>query len=219
MTNDTTTARPLVGELPADDPRFAVAKAVAVAGAVLGAVAPEQLELPTPCEGVDVHRLRCHLVMVLRRIAAAGRGLPLAEWPVEEDIAETAIAAEWDAAGHDVQAVWTDSSILDRPTTLPWTTISGAETLAIYANELVVHAWDLATATGQTVEWDPELLAVCDVAIHDQLPDADRRPMWDAVAASLPPGVPFEAPFANAVAVADDAPAIDRLVAWNGRQP
>ena len=26
-------------------------------------------------------------------------------------------------------------------------------------------------------------------------------------------------PFAEAVAIADDAPAIDRLVAWNGRDP
>ena len=83
----TTSARPLVGELPADDPRLAMAKAVAVAGGVLDAVRPDQLDLPTPCDGVDVHRLRCHLVMVLRRIAAAGRGLPLAEWPVEEDLA------------------------------------------------------------------------------------------------------------------------------------
>ena len=39
------------------------------------------------------------------------------------------------------------------------------------------------------------------------------------VAATLPAGVPFVPPFGEAVAVADDAPLIDRLVAWNGRTP
>jgi hypothetical protein len=35
----------------------------------------------------------------------------------------------------------------------------------------------------------------------------------------MPPGVPFAAPFGDAVEAAADAPMIDRLVAWNGRLP
>ena len=55
--------------------------------------------------------------------------------------------------------------------------------------------------------------------IRIQLPDADRGSLWAGVAASLPAGVPFSPPFADAVPVADDAPLVDQVVAWNGRQP
>ena len=50
-----------------------------------------------------------------------------------------------------------------------------------------------------------------DVVVYDDFSAGlDRR---------VPEGVPVEVPFANAVDVSDDAPLIDRLVAWNGRQP
>ena len=218
-TTTTSTSRPLAGELAADDPRLAFAKAVALAGGVLDGVQPSQLEQPTPCDAMDVRTMRRHLVTVLRRVAAAGRGLPLAEWPAEQELADDAIASAWDDAAHDVQAVWTDASVLDRQIAVPWAVLSGEQTLAIYTNEVIVHAWDLATATGQRPEWDDDVLAVCEAAIHDQLPDASRGAMWEAAAAEMPPGVPWSPPFADAVEVAADAPAIDRLVAWNGRRP
>ena len=85
--------------------------------------------------------------------------------------------------------------------------------------DALVHTWDLATATGQDVAWDHATLACSWEAIRSQLPEADRDPQWEAVRAMMPPGVPFDGPFANAVDVADDAPLIDRLVAWNGRTP
>ena len=37
-------------------------------------------------------------------------------------------------------------------------------------------------------------------AIHQQLPSAERRPMWAEFAAHLPPEVPFDPPFGDAVA-------------------
>jgi uncharacterized protein (TIGR03086 family) len=214
----TTAARPLEGTLPADDPRLAFAKAVALAGGVLDGVQPEQLDLPTPCPDVDVRTLQRHLVMVLQRVAAAGRGIPPFEWPTEPQLADDEVRGAWDAAAHDIAAVWTDD-VLERTIALPWTTLVGAAVLAIYTNEVTVHTWDLATATGQRPAWDPDVLAVCEAAIHAELPDAERRAMWDAVAAQLPSGVPWADPFADAVDVPADASAIDRLVAWNGRQP
>lgn len=212
-------ARPLVGSLPDGDPRLAFAKAVALAGAVLDGVRDEQLALPTPCDGMDVELLRRHLVMVLRRVTSAGQGLPLAEWPTEADVDDRDLRVAWDASAHELQAVWTDDALLDRPMDLPWTTLPGAEVLAIYVNELLVHTWDLAVATGQQPAWDPEVIAVADAAVHAELPDADRDPMWAAMASQMPPGVAWEVPFQNAVEVPDDASAIDRLVAWNGRRP
>ena len=63
------------------------------------------------------------------------------------------------------------------------------------------------------------MIAFADAAIHAQLPVADRREMWASFAASLPPGAEWEDPFGPAVDVPEEAPPIDRLVAWNGRRP
>ncbi len=206
--------------LTTDDPRSHLAGAVRTATQVVSALTPDQYRLPTPCEGMDVGALAEHTVMALRRVACAGRDLPLEEWPIDaSDVPEGGWADALTDAAHDVQSVWTDDALLARPTTLPWGSFPGGEVLDIYANELVVHAWDLASATGQDPEWDPTVLEASLAVMHSQLPLADRTPIWEEVFAGVPEGVELEPPFANAVDVADDAPLIDRLVAWNGRTP
>lgn len=207
-------------QLQPDDPRSHIAGAVRTVIAVVSALTPDQYDLPTPCAPMDVAALAEHTVMALRRTACAGRDLPLEQWPM--DAADVPAGGWADAladAAHDVQAAWTDDSLLERPTTLPWGVFPGGEVLDIYANELVVHAWDLASATGQDPEWDPTVLEASLAVMHSQLPVADRTPIWAEVFAGVPEGVEIEPPFANAVDVADDAPLIDRLVAWNGRTP
>ena len=123
------------------------------------------------------------------------------------------------SAAHEVQAAWTDAALLDRDTPLPWGTFSGAEVLGVYTNEITVHTWDLARATGQVPVWDDEVLDAAWTAIRHQLPDADRTQMWSEARAQVPGDYPWEDPFANAVDISGDAPMIDRLVAWNGRTP
>ena len=219
MTNHTerpaTTTSPLAG----DDPRMLFARAVSLAHDTIDAVAPEQLHEPTTV-GMDVRDLMEHLVMVLRRVACAGRGQPVPSWPADAaDVADDRFATAWREAAHDVQAAWTDDGLLEQAIDLPWGTFSGAEVLGTYTNEVTVHTWDLAKATGQEPRWDEAVLAAADASIRAQLPMAARAPMWEAAKTQLPPGVPWETPFADAVEVPDDAAAIDRLVAWNGRRP
>ena len=212
-------ARESEGQLAPDDPRARFAGAVMVTAESLRELRPEHWHLPTPCAGLEVGQLAEHLVMVLRRVACAGRGEPTASWPVDAaDVAPGEWAEAFTEAAHDVQASWPDA-VLDRPTELPWGEFSGRQVLGVYTNELVVHTWDLSRATGRSVPWDPAVLEAALVAIHEQLPMADRTPMWNAIKEQLPPEVPWEDPFANAVEVPADAPLIDRLVAWNGRTP
>lgn len=223
MDHDTSTGTrtdptPTTGLSP-DDPRALLAGAVATATDVLAALRPEHWRLATPCEGIDVGQLAEHLVMVLRRIVCAGRDEPTSSWPIDAaDVAKGDWATAFTEAAHDVQASW-PASVLDRPTELPWGTFSGRAVLGVYTNELVVHTWDLSRATGLAVTWDPAVLECASAAIHEQLPTADRTPLWEATKAMLPPEVPWEDPFANAVDVPADAPLIDRVVAWNGRTP
>jgi uncharacterized protein (TIGR03086 family) len=211
----TTEASPV----PADDPRSIFERAASLAGEVIDAVPSSRLAAPTPA-GMDVRDLLEHLVMVLRRVACAGRGEDPWQWPVgAPDVGDEDFADAWRGAAREAKEAWADDATLDRPTALPWGTFGGTEVLGVYTNEITVHTWDLARGTGQSPRWDEDVLAVADTAIHAQLPTSDRSAMWAAAAAALPPDYEWEDPFGPAVEVDGDAPLIDRLVAWNGRQP
>ena len=209
---DTTTHPALV------DPRPAFATASATLVEIADAVEPSQLDLPTPTD-MTVRELLDHVGMAVGRVTAAGRAAPLETWPTEG----FSLGDDWRAAlrAHRDEAVeaWSDDRRLGEQIQLPWAVLPGNETLATYVNEVLIHGWDLAQATGQAPTFDDEAVACAEAVMHDQLPTAERGPMWEAFAAQMPPGVPFSVPFADAVPVADDASPIERLVAWNGRQP
>lgn len=223
MTNSQPTTAPLptAPSLSENDPRTLFALAVGQGSELIAQVHPNQMTLPTPCTDMDVRDLLAHLVMVLERVDAAGQGQDSFTWPgPNTDPADDEWTQTWLDAAHRLQATWTDDGVLAMSTTTPWgATMSGAELLTLYTNEVVVHSWDLASATGQTPEWDERAVGAAWRGITAQLPDADRGPVWDATKAAMPPGIPWAAPFANAVAIAADAPSIHRLVAWNGRTP
>ncbi|CAN5909746.1 TIGR03086 family metal-binding protein [soil metagenome] len=201
------------------DPRRTLLAAAELATAAIDAVRPDQLEAPTPCSDMDVRRLLGHLVMVGQRIAGAGRGEDPATWPGEVvGLADDQWAGAWRAAVDDIGAVWADDDVLGRRVDLPWATQSGTEVAHIYTNEITVHTWDLARATGQSPAWDPRVLQVALDAIHAELP-AERAPLWEQAKGFVSEDYPWEDPFGDAVAVPADAPLIDRLVAWNGRTP
>ena len=71
-------------------------------------------------------------------------------------------------------------------------------------SEITTHTWDLACATGQRPAFDDGVVGLSLATMQIALPPEMRG---------------GEVPFAAPVPVADDAPAIDRLVAWVGRRP
>lgn len=222
--NDTTApARPDAHSLdrPDDlDPRAAFARACALASEAIAALRPDQFGRPTPCDAMVVRDLLAHMVMAVQRATAAGRGAELHTWPVEPTgIADDAWPAVWAAAVREAATEWRDDTRLDRPTVLPWGMSVGRRVLAIYTNEVIVHTWDLARATDQSVEWDDDVLAVAFDVMRTEMPAAGRQELYDELFGSLPPDVPREVPFELAVEIPDGAPVIDQLVAWNGRNP
>jgi len=203
----------------AEDPRLAFAKAVALGTAVIGRVGPHQLANPTPCSEFDVGALLEHLVVVLRRVAALGRGDdPFGAGVVEKVEGDTSLE-RWLAAASDVAEAWSDDAVLARTMRLPWAEDAGAAMLVSYLNEVTVHTWDLATATGQRPAWDPDVVSLAFDGIRF-MPGQNRAAMFEGMRAAMPPALAdFTYPFADAVPVPADAPLIDRLVAWNGRRP
>jgi uncharacterized protein (TIGR03086 family) len=205
----------------APDPRPLFAKAVAIAAPVIAGVHRDQLTLQSPCVEFDVKGLLDHLVFVLHRVAALGRGdeafapNSMADAVIEHDD----YAADWIAAAALVEEAWSDDATLSHTVVLPWATMSGAAVLAMYVSEITTHTWDVAIATGQRPAWDDDVCRLALDAMRRDLPMADRTPMWEQFKAHAPANFEFDPPFANAIAVGADAPLIDQLVAWTGRQP
>lgn len=217
MDNHTITPQSSEPTLAPGDSRALLAGAAATACNVMDGVTPDQWDLPTACDGMCVGQLLEHLVMVMRRVERAGRFVPTAEWPMDAaDVPAGGWCDAFIAASHEAQTAWT-SDRLAEPRELPWGLFPGDAVLGVYTNELTVHTWDLAQATGQEVVWNQDVLETSWDAIHQQLPIAKREEIWAAVKASLAPDYPWEDPFGDAVPIADDAPLISRLVAWNGR--
>lgn len=198
------------------DPRHLLHRAIATAGSVIASVRPDQLTAPTPCSEMDVRAMLGHLVGVLDRITALGHGddpFAVTESPVADD----GWSDQWKAAAHRAIDAWRDDALLERQMSLPWIHGDGGDILTSYCSELTVHTWDLAVSTGNRPDWDDDVIAAA-LAARDFLPSEHRLALFEEISSAL--GLEEVAiPFAEAVTVPDDAPAIDRLVAWNGRDP
>ena len=227
-TSDTSDIRPdstsLGGSAPTldpTDPRSIFAGAVRTATVTIAAVRPDQLGLPTPCGEYDVRALLGHLATVLDRVTALGDGAdPMAFPLVVTGIADDGWTQRWLVGAHEVQRAWTDPATLERMMSLPWAQQPGSRMLAMYTNEVSVHTWDLAMATGQRPVWDEAVLLVAFTAIQMAMPAGDRRTRFEEMVRVKNLGrLVTEPPYGEAVEVAADAPLIDRLVAWNGREP
>ena len=203
------------------DPRPLFLSALDTATQVIGAIRPDQLDAPTPCTGYDVRQLLGHLVGVLPRVAAMGRGAdPMSVGDAPAGVADDAWPATWRAVADDAAAAWRDDAALERTVVLPWATDTGAAALLGYVNEITVHTWDLARATGQEPAWNDEAVGRALNLMHTWLPGEHRAEIFAEVRKSMGPAA-ADAPdaFAEAVSVPAGAPLIDRLVAWNGRRP
>ena len=167
-------------------------------------VRDDQLDAATPCPAYDVADVLDHLLGLARAFtAAAGKELgEMTDSAPEPD--GGALPADWrDAipvALDRLAEAWRAPGATDGLTRVGGVDLPGEVALLVALDEVVVHGWDLARATGQSYDPDP-----------------------GAVAASLGFAQSFapegEGPFGPPVAVPDDAPALDRLAGATGRDP
>ncbi|MFC7533087.1 TIGR03086 family metal-binding protein [Actinoplanes sp. GCM10030250] len=126
-----------------------------VTGVVRG-VRDDQLDEPTPCTEFQVRDLLNHLLQVTRNFEALAHRKDV-DWTAGSD----RLSGEWreEIAGDlaALSSAWADPQALDGVSPgmgLPQRTVG-----QMLVADLVVHSWDLATATGQAYEVDPALLA------------------------------------------------------------
>ncbi|WP_374610793.1 TIGR03086 family metal-binding protein [Gordonia sp. (in: high G+C Gram-positive bacteria)] len=184
------------------DPRPAFRVATAWMTALLTGITDDQLEAPTPCEDLDVRTLSAHVVATAERARALADGLDVRTM---RTIAEEHDAATYSALVEAALEGWADDASLTRMVQVPWGEVPGAGALWGYVSETLVHGWDLAVATGQPAEADPET-AEATLAVAQQFIPAEIR---------TDPNVPFGV----VVEPRPGAGPTERLANWTGRDP
>ena len=170
--------------------------------AVAGVV-DDQMDNATPCEGWDVRALLNHLVSGNLWAAELGAGATIDEVGTRLDgdlLGDDALGA-YEASAKVAAATFEAPGALERPCAVSYGPVPGS----VYAShrfiDVLVHGWDLATATGQDATLDPELVAA---AYELLLAEAEL------VRASGMFGDDLEAP--------DDASPQVRMLAFIGRE-
>jgi len=170
---------------------------------VIAGVPADTQERPTPCPGYDVAAMVRHLVGWVRSFEASADGRTFEGDPSAVELGVDP-AAQFRASADRLVASWQEHGF-DREVSVRGGTPQPAEMVFnMTVMEYMTHGWDLAVATGQPVPYT----------------DAEAEEVLQRARVTLPPQFRGEGmPFGGIVSVADDAPAIDRLVGFMGRDP
>jgi uncharacterized protein (TIGR03086 family) len=176
------------------DPRDQLAEIGPLLGSVVGAITPDQLDNETPCAKFTVRGVLEHMIAGATLFTAAFNGTQPGEPPTSDVLAGfgpalTGLADAINAPG-----------ALDKTIDAPFGAMSGEAFARYVALDGMVHAWDMATATGQAIDPDPALVGELDDYAHqilDGMRDGDT--------------------FKPAVEPPADATPIERLAAYTGR--
>lgn len=183
-----------------DDPRFGFAAVTQAVGELLEATPADAVGKPTPCPEFTVKELSEHIILVMRRVAAIGRG---EHWStIEPEPQDSGWAESYREAAHQVMEAWTDAAKLEGMYEVPWGEIPGGPLMYTYTAELAVHGWDLATATGADFAIDDDLLSGPLMAAKFIPAEGRDTP---------------EMPFSPVVDPGPDAPVLDQIAGWMGR--
>ena len=134
-------------------------RAVLAAGTVFAGVKPEQLADPTPCTEWTVRELMNHVVGGTRQFASMMTG----GGPIDrsQDFLGTDPAGAFQGSVAQLRELFAAEGALERPAPTPFGERPGIVLLEMRVNEMMVHGWDLAKATGQSTDLDPELAGEC----------------------------------------------------------
>lgn len=191
-----------------------VRPATEAVAALLPGVGDAQLGGPTPCADTDVSALLDHLMgLSVAFTVAASQSDDAAQRLADESAPGQASAGHLHPDWRTVlpqrldalAAAWAQPSAWEGEAEAGGVTMPAPEMGTVVVNELVVHGWDLARATGQPFEVD-EATAAASLAFTSA---TAREAGGEAT-----PGL-----FGPAVAVPADASTLDRSLGFSGRDP
>jgi uncharacterized protein (TIGR03086 family) len=185
------------------DPLALLSRALGQAGTVTSRVRPEQAALPTPCRSWDVGELVNHVVHDVQMFTLVARGGRRGQG------APDLIGDDWSVAyqqsAEALLAVWQRPGALEGTLRLPFGEVPASWQAYQAISDMAVHAWDVAKATGQPTDLEPE---VGQVALDWGRENLEPQFRGDESSGQN---------FGPEKSVPEDAPLYDRLAAFFGR--
>jgi len=171
-------------------------------GDIVAGVGADQLSLPTPCDAYDVETLRNHIVGWLLVFEAGCHGRS------SDGVAATYRcgadpAREFRTTAASLIAGW-EKYGLDRQVAVTGATLPAGMVFTMTVMEYLAHGWDLAVATGQPIPFTEQEAAEALARAEVTLPPQYRGENMT---------------FGHIVPVDEHASALDRFVAFLGREP
>jgi uncharacterized protein (TIGR03086 family) len=170
-------------------------------------VTDDQLSAPTPCPAYAVRNLLGHLVGLTAAFRDAGRKDLGPNTSTDPSSAVPDIGPDWREQLRknldELVEAWRKPEAWEGMTQAGGFTFPAAQAGRIALNELVLHGWDLARATGQPYAPEPVSLDVS----------------YAMLASAADAGPAERGPFGPVVEVPADAPLLDRVVGLSGRSP
>jgi uncharacterized protein (TIGR03086 family) len=182
-----------------------LARTLAQTEAIVARVRPEQATLPTPCASWDVRALVNHVVHDVQQFTVTVHG---GEWdPQDTDVIGDDWAGAYREAAASLLAAWRRPGALEQTVKLSFGEFPATWRVGQQIADLAVHGRDIAKATGQPTDLDPEVGQLALDWGRENL-----KPQFRGDEAS-------GRAFGPEVAVAADAPLYDRLAGFWGRDP
>jgi uncharacterized protein (TIGR03086 family) len=182
--------------------------ATAALSQLVTGVRDDQLDSPTPCSETTLGGLIDHIDGLSQAFTAAATkvGTEASDGGPSADASR--LGTDWREripqrlAG--LAAAWQDEAAWSGMTRAGGQDVPGELAGVIALNEVIVHSWDIARASGQPFSCDPDLVEAANGFVQ---PTVTGNP--DGVPGLFGPAVPVPA----------DAPPINRLIGLTGRHP
>jgi uncharacterized protein (TIGR03086 family) len=133
-------------------------RAFATTRSILANVKLDQLDDPTPCASWQVRDLINHIIggaYFFAETVENGKGSA----PSDADFTGPAMVATYDEGIAKTVAAFNQEGAMQRTVELPFGALPVPAWLGIATTDVFTHGWDLAKATGQSTDLDPELAA------------------------------------------------------------
>jgi uncharacterized protein (TIGR03086 family) len=179
--------------------------ATTVLSAVVERVRDDQLSAPTPCVGTSIGALLDHVDGLSLAFTAAATKTPIDGAPSAD---ASRLGQHWRSRIRErlagLASAWRDEGAWVGMTRAGGVDLPAEVAGVVALNEVVVHGWDIAVASGQRFSCEPSLLEAAYGFVQ-------------ATVAQHPHGSPGL--FGPPVPVPDTAPLLDRLIGLTGRDP
>lgn len=131
------------------------------------------LDASTPCSDYDVRKVINHTLLTIESFTAPLDGGSTASFPeiiAAADRADADVVADTKAVVERSHAAWAGVRDFDAPVETNLGPVPGGVSISVVTFQNVIHAWDIAKATGQTITPSDALLDVCEGTAGAVLP-------------------------------------------------